>query len=174
MTKDGGALNQTIQRRTIVMDVEAFLADSVTNAEGKLYVLGAAWNILHTQALPFRQARIGIGLIFRVPYTATNQIHRFEVYLVGADGQEVPLGDAPPGIEASDGKIRRLGGQFNVGRPPIVQPGDEQLVAVAMNLDGLEFSRADSYSFKIELDGTVVNVLPFRVNHAVQPAPMMS
>jgi hypothetical protein len=156
------------------MEVEAFLADSITNAEGKLYVLGAAWNILNTQAMPLRFPRIGIGLIFRVPYTATNQIHRFEVYLVDADGQEVPLGDAPPGIEAADGKIRRLGSQFNVGRPPTVQPGDEQLVAVAMNLDGLEFSRAESYSFKIELDGTVVKELPFRVNHAIQTTPMMS
>jgi hypothetical protein len=154
------------------MEVEAFLADSVTNAEGKLYVLGAGWNILNTQVLPFRQARIGIGLIFRVPYTATNQIHRFEVYLLDADGLEIPLGAAPPGVEAPEGQIRRLGGQFNLGRPPFIQPGDEQLIAVAINLDSLEFSRADSFSFKVEVDGTVVKELAFRVHHAVQPTPM--
>jgi hypothetical protein len=71
------------------MRVEAFLADSVTNAEGKLYVLGAGWSLLNTQALPFVQDRIGIGLIFRVAYAETNQIHRFEVYLVDADGHEL-------------------------------------------------------------------------------------
>jgi len=103
----------------------------------------------------------------------TNQIHRFEVYLLYADGQEVPLGTAPPETAASEGQIHRLGGQFNLGRPPIIQPGDEQLVAVAMNLDGVEFSRADSFRFKVELDGTVVKELPFRVHHAVRPTPVM-
>jgi hypothetical protein len=156
------------------MEVEAFLADSVDNVGGKLYVLGAGWNQINTQALPFRQARIGVGIIFRVPYTATNQVHNFQIYLRDADGQEMPLGDAPPGMETSDGKIRRLGGQFNIGRPPTVKPGDEQLVAVAINLDQLEFSRAESYSFVIELDGTEVKQLPFRVNQAVQPVPIVS
>jgi hypothetical protein len=43
------------------IEIEAFLADSVESVEGKLYVLGAGWNVLHTPALPFRQARIGVG-----------------------------------------------------------------------------------------------------------------
>ena len=153
------------------MRVEAFLADSVTNAEGKLYVLGAGWNLLNTQALPFVQDRIGIGLIFRVAYAETNQIHRFEVYLVDADGHELQLARSVEGSGIHDGPIRRLGGQFNVGRPAVVQPGDEQLIAVAMNLDNLEFSRADAFAFKVEVDGSVVHELPFRVNHLVRTSP---
>jgi hypothetical protein len=136
------------------MQVEAFLADSVVNAEGKLYVQGAGWNVLTTQTIPTTHSRIGIGIIFRVPYTATNQMHRFAVYLLDADAKEIPLGDAPPTAEGSEAKMRRLEGQFNVGRPPTLQPGDEQLVAMAINLDGLTFERSDSYKFVIELDGS--------------------
>jgi hypothetical protein len=151
------------------MEIEAFLADSVVSVEGKLYVQGAAWNVLNTITVPVRQPRIGIGVIIHVPYTATNQLHKFELYLVDADGNELPLGDVPPEEEAPDGKLRRLGGQFNVGRPPTLQPGDEQLVAVAMNIDGLTFERADAYRFVIELDGSPEKSLPFRVHHVVQP-----
>ena len=74
---------------------------------------------------------------------------------------ELPLGDAPPGVEAPDGKIRRLGGEFNVGRPPTIEPGDEQLIALAINMDGLQFERADRYEFVLELDGTEVSSSAF-------------
>jgi hypothetical protein len=156
------------------MEVDAFLADSVASVEGKLYVQGAAWNILNTTQVPTRHPRIGIGIIIHVPYTATNQLHKFEVYLLDADGQELPLGDAPEGAEESDGKIRRWAGQFNVGRPPTLQPGDEQLVPLAVNIDGLVFDRADAYRFVIELDGSREKSLPFRVYHVVQPGAVAS
>jgi hypothetical protein len=156
------------------MEVDAFLADSVVSVEGKLYVQGAAWNVLNTTQVPTQHPRIGIGIIIHVPYTATNQMHKFEVYLLDADDKELPLADAPPGAENPNGKIRRFGGQFNVGRPPTLQPGDEQLVALAMNIDGLEFDRADAYRFVVELDGSREKFLPFRVNHVVQPGAVAS
>jgi hypothetical protein len=159
--------------RSHLLEIDAFLADSVVSVEGKLYVQGAAWNVLNTTQIPTRFPRIGIGVIIHVPYTATNQMHRFEVYLLDADDNELPLGDAPPEAEP-DGKIRRLGGQFNVGRPPTLQPGDEQLVAMAVNLDGLEFERADAYRFVVELDGSREKFLPFRVHHVVQPGVVAS
>jgi hypothetical protein len=156
------------------VQIEAFLADSVASAEGKLYVQGAGWNVINTVKVPTRHSRIGLGLIIRVPYTATNQMHKFELYLQDADGNELPLADAPPETEMPDEKIRRLGGQFNVGRPPTLQPGDEQLVAMAINLDGLMFDRADSYKFVIELDGSTEKELSFRVHQVLQPSPIAS
>jgi hypothetical protein len=156
------------------VDIDAFLADSVATAEGKLYAQGAGWNIIHTQVVPARHARIGIGFIVRVPYTATNQMHKFELYLLNSDGEEMPLGEAPPDAGTADGKIHRLGGQFNVGRPPTLQPGDEQLIPFAVNIDGLEFDRADSYRFVLELDGSPEKELRFRVSQVVQPTPILS
>ncbi len=145
------------------MEVDAFVADSVVAVEGKLYAQGAGWNVINTTALPVRHSRIGIGLIIRVPYTATNQMHRFEVRLDDSDGGRIPLGDAPLGVESEDGKVYAVGGQFNVGRPPMLPAGDEQIVVVALNLDGLVFARADAYNVVIEIDGIEVNRLPIRV-----------
>src|SRR5215217_4648306 len=153
------------------MQLEAMLADSVVSSEGKLYVQGAGWNVINTAKVPTRHPRIGIALIVRVPYTATNQMHKFEVYLQDANGNELPLADAPD-AEGPDEKIRRLGGQFNVGRPPTLQPGDEQLIALAVIIDGLEFERADTYRFVIELDGSPEKELPFRIVPAFQVTPL--
>jgi hypothetical protein len=152
------------------MEIEAFLADSVATAEGKLYVQGGGWNLVNVAQFPYRLARCGIALIVRIPYTATNQGHKFELFLRNEDGQELPLGDAPPGTEAPDGKIRRLGGEFTVGRPPMIQPGDEQLVALAINIDGLVFETPSRYEFVVDLDGTEVKHLGFRILQVPQMA----
>lgn len=155
------------------MEVEAFLADSVVTAESKLYAQGGGWNAITTLALPARHSRIGIGLIVRIPYTATNQPHRFELRLEDEDGGERPLGDAPPEAGESEQKsISRIGGEFNVGRPPNLYPGEEQLLPFAINLDGLIFERAGAYRFVLEIDGTEVKRLPFRVNQATQFGPV--
>lgn len=149
--------------------VEAFLADTVVNPDGKLYVQGGAWNVIHTAALPFRQPRIGIAVIVRVPYQlATNEAHKFELRLENADGDELPLGDAPPGVNVPDGKIRKIGGDFPVGRPPGVQPGDEQSVAIAVNIDGLLFERDGVYRFVVAIDGRDLRQLRFRINLVTQ------
>jgi hypothetical protein len=155
------------------MEVDAFLADSVVSAEGKLYVQGGGWNVVYAPVLPFRFARIGVGMIIRIPYTATNQAHQFEIFLRDADGNELPLGEAPPGVETEDGKIRRIGGEFNVGRPPTLEAGDEQLVALALNLDSLQFDSANRYEVVIMLDGTEVKNLGFRLVAMQQMAPIV-
>lgn len=150
--------------------VEAFLADSVVNSDGKLYVQGGGWNVIHTTTLPFRQPRIGIAVIIRVPYQlATSEAHKFEVRLEDADGTLLSLADAPPGAHVPDGKIRRIGGDFPIGRPPGVLPGDEQSVAIAVNLDGLQFEREGAYRFAISIDGRDLRQLRFRINLLTQP-----
>ena len=154
------------------MELEGFLADSVVSAEGKLFVQGGAWNIVNVSEFPFRMPRCGIAIVVRVPYTATNQTHKFELSLLDEDGGEFPLSDAPPGVEAVDGKIHRLGSDFNVGRPPTIEPGDEQLVALAINIDGLTFENPGRYEFIAELDGSEAKRLPFRVALIPQMAPV--
>lgn len=55
------------------MDVTAFLADSVTVADGKLYVQGAGWNSISASSFPIQHDRIGVGALLHVPYSATSQ-----------------------------------------------------------------------------------------------------
>jgi hypothetical protein len=66
-------------------------------------------------------------------------------------------------MEVEDGKIRRLGASLNVGRPPTAAPGDEQLVPIAMNIDGLVFTDAGRYEFVVSVDDQDMKRLPLRV-----------
>jgi hypothetical protein len=145
------------------MEVDAFLCDSIAAAEGKLYAQGAGWNTIFSSAFPARHSRVGIGVLIRVPYTETNKAHQFEIRLEGSDGQRVALGEAPPGGQSDDGKLYAIGGEFNVGRPPLIVPGESQMVPLAVNLDGLTFDRPDSYSFTISIDGDEMKRLTLRL-----------
>jgi hypothetical protein len=145
------------------MEIDAIVADSAITAEGKLYLQGGAWYLVSAPALPLRIPRIGLGISIRVAWTDTNQPHSFEVRLQDADGHILALGDAPPGSGPEDGKIRRIGSDFNVGRPAFLQPGDDQLIPLAMNIDGLVFEKAGRYEFVITIDGEDVKRLPMRI-----------
>jgi len=113
-----------------------------------------------------RHARIGIGLLIHVPYTATNTMHRFDVRLDDSDGGRVALGDAPPGAPSDYGKLYGVSGQFTVGRPALLPAGDEQIVVIALNLDGVVFQKADAYNFVVEIDSEEHKRLPIRVTLA--------
>lgn len=150
------------------VEVDAFLADSVIVAENKLYVQGAGWDTIITASFPFRQSRIGVGVLLRVPWTATNKMHDFSVKIVDPDEHEIVLGLAPPGIELPEGQVRELRGQFNVGRPAMLHAGDSQVVPIAMNLDGLEFAEPNDYTVVIAVDDKPMRRLPVRVRPLVQ------
>jgi hypothetical protein len=145
------------------VEVDAFLADSVVAAEGKLFVQGGAWSTLAVQSLPARHPRIGIGIIIRVPYTETNSPHRQEIRLEDSDGRELSLTE---GSSREGGSPARPATDFNIGRPAFLLPGEDQLIPIAMNLDGFVFERAGMYRFVISIDGKDVKSLPLRVHEA--------
>lgn len=155
------------------MRVNAFLADSVVVAEGKMYVQGAGWDAIATPQIPVRHPRLGVGTLIRVPYTETNIQHAFEIRVEDADGHEIPLGDAPPGTKTVDGKIRRIGSAFVVGRPPMVTAGDEQTLPIAANLDGLLFDKGGTYRVVIAIDGQDIETLQFRIQVMAQVGPVL-
>jgi hypothetical protein len=79
------------------------------------------------------------------------------------------FGDNPEG----EGRIEAIGGQFNVGRPPTLKPGDEQVVPFAVNINGLSFEKAGNYRFVISIDGDDTKELPFRLLLIQQPRPII-
>ena len=150
-----------------VISVDAFLCDAVQGVQGKLYAIGIGWNAIQASQFPVRHSRLGVGLVIRMPYTATNQPHRFSVQIDDEDGAPLALAEAAPGvIDASveDGKVIRIEGQFNVGRPPTIAPGDEQIVPFAVQLDGVEFPSSGLYAVVVKIDDTEVSRLPFRLS----------
>lgn len=140
------------------MEVDAFLADSVVAVQGKLYALGVGWNRIVVPTFPARHDRIGIGLLFRLPAGTRNERRRFDLRVEGPDGGEIQLGTGSGGIGG------RLGGEFTAGA------ADEQIVPIALNLNGMPLTAAGDYRFVVSFGGDDVKVLPFSVTQ-ISSAP---
>lgn len=100
-------------------EITAFLSDSVETVNGKIYALGAGWNVITTVTLPAIHSRLGLGILIRVPYTATNETHRLEISLMDSDGMQIPLADDP---NESGKKLMKFGTEFNVAHQPTLRP----------------------------------------------------
>jgi hypothetical protein len=136
----------------MAVEVDAFLADSVVAVQGKLYALGVGWNRIAVPKLPARHDRIGIGLLFRLPAGTRNERRPFEIRIDGPGGQEIRLGAGPGGAQTG-----RLGGEFTAGS------ADEQIVPIALNLNGMPLAAPGDYRIVVSVGGDEVKVLPFRV-----------
>jgi hypothetical protein len=153
------------------ISVNGFLADSVAApGDGKLYVQGGGWNIMNAGSLPITQPRIGIGILITVPYVLANgERHRFDLQLQDIDRVAQPMGKAPADIDSPDGMVHQVSFEFAVGRPVGVEAGDEQILALGVNLDGVRFERAGVYTFVVSVDGKELKRLRFKVNLVAQP-----
>jgi hypothetical protein len=146
------------------MEIDAFLADTAETVEGKIYALGIGWNTIFTGGFPAVHPRVAIGVTIHVPYTETNEPHRLEVRLEDADGGRIPLSMPQPGqLGQSDEQVMVLGAEFNVGRPPQLPDGDEQVVCVALTINSLLIQRPEMYNWVLEIDGAELKRLPMRV-----------
>lgn len=115
------------------------LADYGESVNGKLYTMGAGWNVLNFPELP-QEWRFSVGLGIDVGWDETNRRQSLEMVIEDPDGNE--LGDEfsldveagrPPGLPA--GQDQRLVIAINVGatfesagpHALIVRSGDEEL-----------------------------------------------
>jgi hypothetical protein len=123
------------------MDVDAFLADTVQSAGGKLSAFGIGWRVLSVGAVPARHDRVGLGVFVRLG-GADAPAHRLEVRLLDPAGHERALGRGPDGADIA------------VIQAPFEVPGvGERTATFALNLDGLVFDREGTYTFAIRVDG---------------------
>jgi hypothetical protein len=106
------------------MEVEwLILADSAQVVGNKLYLLGGGWDQITVNA-PFPvEQRIALALSIKVAWNETNQKHSFEVEIVSENNEtEEPK------------SMMKAGGQFELGRPPGIVPGQEQRVQMALDM----------------------------------------
>ena len=140
------------------IELDAFLADSVASVQGKLYALGAGWNRIAVPLFPARHDRVGIGLLFRVPAGSATEARRFDLRLIGPADDELTLGSG------SGGPVNRVEGEFTAGG------AEEQIVPIALNLNGLALPAPGAYRVVISMQGEDVKKLPFAVQAlAAQP-----
>ena len=125
------------------------LADHAEAVNGKLYGTGGCWNMITVSQLPTTHPHLTVAVALHVPWQATNQQHSFKLDLIDANGQSVPP--------------EPLQGNFETGRPPGMRAGDEAVVVIAFNFNGLQLSSAGVHEFVMEVDGTELGRIGFKV-----------
>ncbi|MGN6600254.1 MAG: DUF6941 family protein [Actinomycetes bacterium] len=147
------------------MDIDALLADHA-QVSGKLFVSGAGIDVISVppDAPPPFPVTLAVAGVVRVPWTETNREHRLQFLVLDEDGRAPVLAD-PTGADPMGAEPDRVGGEmaFNVGRPPGLPDGDEQMVPFAFQFQGLPLGRLGKYIVQLSLDDRVVRALPFRV-----------
>ena len=134
------------------MEVEwLILADSAQVVGNKLYILGGGWDVLTSRkGFPFDQ-RCGIAVAVKIPWNETNQRHRFEIEVISEDqNTEEPK------------SLAKLGGEFEVGRPPGIPSGQNQRMQFAVNM-GIKIETPGTKTVIARIDGTESKRISFNV-----------
>jgi uncharacterized protein DUF6941 len=134
------------------MQVDAFLADSVQAAGGKLHALGIGWQVIQVSAFPVRHDRVGLGLVVRTSADESGP-HTLSVALLDPSGEPRPFNDRPS-FEAA-----------------FASPDGEGTATLALNLDGLVFESEGMHAFVLGIDGQEQVRLAFRVQTRPEPPP---
>ena len=133
------------------------LADAVAAAEGKHYIHGAGWDTIWAGSFPVSHPSMGVAVRLRVPWTDTNQPHAIALDLIDGDGQSI--------------LANPIQGDINVGRPPTIPPGQDQVLSLAFNLVGVRFERPADFVVVVRIDGVDQGRAPFHVAQSPkQPA----
>jgi hypothetical protein len=144
------------------MELTALLCNHAESINNLLYVSGGGIDrafIPPGQPGPW-QVSLALAVSVEVPWTQTNQDHSVHITLQDADGKpvEVQKGPAPEDRQQFAVDLR-----FNVGRPPQLEAGESQTVALAVNIPVLPFEKLGQYAFVISVDGTEPRRLHYRL-----------
>ncbi len=142
------------------MKVTAVLANHAEAQNNLLYVAGAGIDRSVIPAgLPAPwSVSLAVAILVMVPWTQTNQQHTLDIALIDADGHAVQIPTGPDTFAPFTAQMA-----FNVGRPPLLEVGEDQTVALAVNVPMLPLSVLGQYRFVVSIDGTPMEELPFRL-----------
>jgi hypothetical protein len=129
------------------------LTDYSEALNGKLYTLGAGWNVLRFPELP-QEWRFTLGLGIDVSWDETNRRQGLQVAIQDPDGAE--LGE-------------ELSMEVEAGRPPGMPPGQDQRMVIAVNV-GATFETAGPHAVVIRNGDEELERSRFYVMQASDPA----
>ncbi|SRR5581483_1428880 len=130
------------------------LSDAAESLNGKLYALGAGWNMLRFPSLP-QDWGFMVGLGLDIPWDETNRKQQIEMRFEDPDGQ--PISDP-------------FTADVEVGRPPGAIPGQDQRVVFAIGTQQT-FSQAGPHAVVVSAGGEEIGRTRFYVVEAPPPAP---
>jgi hypothetical protein len=117
------------------------LCDAAQAVGGKLYVLGAGWNLIGPDPTPS-----ALAFQIDVPWDQANRKQRLKIVLVSDDGQPVmvstPTGNAPAELTT----------EFEVGRPPGLRPGTPLSVVLAINIGPIPLKPEGRYEWRCHIN----------------------
>ena len=128
------------------------LADAVAAVGGKHYIHGGGWDTLFSATFPVTHPVMAVAIRLRVPWANTDRPANLVLDVLDADGRTI-LPD-PPGP---------ILGSIDIGRPPHLPVGDDQVVPIALSLNNLRFVGPGQYVVSCLLEGAETARAPFRV-----------
>jgi hypothetical protein len=135
------------------MEVEwLILADAAQVVGNKLYLMGGGWDKL-TVNTPFPvDQRCALAFALRVTWNETNQKHAFEIEILSEDAAtEQPR------------SLMKAGGQFELGRPPGISPGQDQRFQMALDMT-LKIDGPGTKTIVARVAGQELRRVSFNVN----------
>jgi hypothetical protein len=115
-------------------------------------------------AEPPHPINVWAGVLITVPWNAHNQAHRLSVRLEDEDGKPVPFAQPLPGAQVPEDFDGSVTAQFNAGRSPIMQQGDESMMPLAVALNIL-VPKLGAYRVVLDVNGSETAFTRFRVVH---------
>ena len=121
------------------------VADFAEVINGKLYTMGAGWDSLTVNQMPYQQP-FAIAAAFLVDWNETNFVHDIAIDFIDEDGKQ----------------LATINGQMEVGRPPGATPGLPQRLILAVNIQH-QFHQLGTYVIRTRIAGQDSDSLRFRV-----------
>lgn len=122
------------------------LTDHSEAVNGKLYAIGAGWNMLRFPELP-QDLQFGIAFGIDVPWDETNQPHDLALRIEDPDGER--LGD-------------EFTLEFETGRPPGLVPGQDQRIVLSLTAS-ISFATAGPHAVVMSAGETEIGRSRFYV-----------
>lgn len=133
------------------MDLDfAFLADSADVANGKLYVMGGAFDTIHVQSFPATHPALAVILRLLLKPHDLDRKHQLEIQLLDADGH----------------KIASAPGELSVAKSPDSPSGWKQPFLLPLRFLNTPFQKPGHYSIEILVNDTMLKTIPLRVVQA--------
>lgn len=131
----------------------AFLADRADIVNGKLYLLGGAFDAIHAPKVPVKHQSMTLVMRFLFSPPELDQTYRIEVRLIDADGK----------------KVLAVPGDFTIKRSMVAEKGYKTPFLTSINFFNTPFNSFGDYSFEIFVNGTCVKSVSLRITEAKPP-----
>ena len=125
----------------------AFLADSADAINGKIYVMGGAFDTIWAKQAPVIHPKLSLVLRLKLDPAEMDRPHNFEIIVMDEDGKNVAKVAAP----------------IEVKKNPQNYKGWQQSFLTVIHFINLNFARFGDYNFRIVINNTEHESISLRI-----------